>query len=228
MEIQNETFGYIWSMVMEKDTFDHWLQPRDYIKISMGFQAFKLTPFMDPCLVRAGGFSTTVAWHERLLSALSHGPSLSLDWRRTPHRVGLIAGNLLCPSPHRCQGMMYTGTTSLIGFGWSTHRVLLLLLLLFPMPWTDIRFNTKSAPALWISNSLHFQLRGYVRFVFEQVFGLNPDGRLGIEVSWSCTWTYMVIHGPFVVGVSLGEPVCGVPDFAQRHKMAQGRTVQAK
>ena len=23
---------------------------------------------------------------------------------------------------HSCQGMMYTGTTSLIGFGWSTHR----------------------------------------------------------------------------------------------------------
>lgn len=25
------------------------------------------------------------------------------------------------------------------------------------------------------------QCPGYVRFVFEQVFGLNPDGRLGIE-----------------------------------------------
>ena len=25
--------------------------------------------------------------------------------------------------------------------------------------------------------------RGYVRFVFEQIFGLNPEGRLGIEAS---------------------------------------------
>lgn len=41
--------------------------------------------------------------------------------------------------------------------------------------------------------------RGYVRFVFEQIFGLNPEGRLGIEetsddhrVVWFFSWSEMV------------------------------------
>ena len=57
-----------------------------------------------------------------------------------------------------------------------------------------------------------------MRFVFEQVFGLNPDGRLGIEVSWQMDMDHLSVF-------FLGEAVCGVPDFPPE---AQGRTAEAR
>ena len=42
--------------------------------------------------------------------------------------------------------------------------------------------------------------------------GWSPGHRGFLVTVHGHTW---IIHGPFVVGVSLGEPVCGVPDFAQ-------------